>query len=77
VSKTPNEGRPAEVERTPRQAGEAATQEQWAHVERAVWTERMLAALVTGVKGGRWFSLMDMTISAGQTPTSGAWVSSP
>lgn len=25
----------------------------------AVWTDRMLAALVTGVKGGRWYSLMD------------------
>ena len=24
-----------------------------------VWTERMLAALVNGVKGGKWFSLMD------------------
>ena len=28
-------------------------------MEPAVWTERMLAALETGVKGGRWFSLMD------------------
>jgi RNA-directed DNA polymerase len=24
-----------------------------------VWTERMLSALVNGVKGGKWFSLMD------------------
>lgn len=29
----------------------------WA--EAAVWTERMLAALETGVKGGVWFSLID------------------
>jgi RNA-directed DNA polymerase len=28
-------------------------------VEPAVWTERMLAALQTGVKGGKWFSLID------------------
>jgi RNA-directed DNA polymerase len=28
-------------------------------VEPAIWTERMIAALETGVKGGRWFSLMD------------------
>lgn len=28
-------------------------------VESSVWTERMLAALVNGVKGGKWFSLMD------------------
>ena len=24
-----------------------------------MWTERMLSALVNGVKGGKWFSLMD------------------
>jgi RNA-directed DNA polymerase len=28
-------------------------------VEAAVWTERMVAALENGVKGGRWYSLMD------------------
>jgi RNA-directed DNA polymerase len=28
-------------------------------VETVVWTERMLAALVSGVKGGKWFSLWD------------------
>ena len=26
---------------------------------RSVWTERMLSALESGVKGGKWFSLMD------------------
>jgi RNA-directed DNA polymerase len=31
----------------------------WAWVEPAIWTERMIAALETGVKGGKWFSLMD------------------
>jgi RNA-directed DNA polymerase len=31
----------------------------WDWVEPAVWTDRMRAALETGVKGGRWFSLMD------------------
>ena len=30
-----------------------------AGVEASVWTERMLSALVNGVKGGKWFSLMD------------------
>ncbi len=29
----------------------------WGWVEASVWTERMLAALESGVKGGRWFSL--------------------
>jgi RNA-directed DNA polymerase len=28
-------------------------------VEAEVWTERMVSALVNGVKGGRWFSLID------------------
>jgi RNA-directed DNA polymerase len=38
--------------------GEALTAK-WSWVEPSVWTERMLAALETGVKGGRWYSLMD------------------
>lgn len=31
----------------------------WAGVEAGVWTERMLSALVNGVKGGKWYSLID------------------
>ena len=31
----------------------------WSWVEASVWTERMLAALENGVKGGKWFSLID------------------
>jgi len=31
----------------------------WEWTEASVWTERMLATLETGVKGGKWFSLMD------------------
>ena len=31
----------------------------WSWVEDTVWTERMVSALVNGVKGGRWYSLMD------------------
>ena len=30
---------------------------QWAWTEASVWTERMLAALERGIKGGKWFSL--------------------
>jgi RNA-directed DNA polymerase len=51
-----SEEKPAEVSET-KQAGEAAGR--WTWVERAVWTDRMLEALETGVKGGVWFSLMD------------------
>ena len=31
----------------------------WSWAEAAVWTERMVSALANGVKGGRWYSLMD------------------
>lgn len=31
----------------------------WAWTEPTVWTERMLTALEKGVKGGKWYSLMD------------------
>ena len=32
---------------------------QWAWTEASVWTERMLATLEGGIKGGKWYSLMD------------------
>ena len=35
----------------------------WSWVETTIWTERMLAALDNGVKGGKWFSLMDKVYS--------------
>jgi RNA-directed DNA polymerase len=35
------------------------TETNWCWVEASVWTERMLIALDNGVKGGKWFSLMD------------------
>lgn len=35
----------------------------WAWVESDVWTDRMLAALDQGVKGGRWHSLIDKVYS--------------
>jgi RNA-directed DNA polymerase len=36
----------------------------WSWVEASVWNERMLAALENGVKGGRWFSLIDKVYRA-------------
>jgi RNA-directed DNA polymerase len=32
---------------------------QWEWTEASVWTERMLATLERGIKGGKWFSLID------------------
>ena len=53
------EDRPAGVSRDigAKQAGEI--RERWKWVEPSVWTERMLTALEKGVKGGKWFSLID------------------
>ncbi|HLP43575.1 MAG TPA: group II intron reverse transcriptase/maturase [Fibrobacteria bacterium] len=31
----------------------------WSWVDRSIWTERMLAALGNGVRGNKWFSLID------------------
>lgn len=47
----------AKVSETTKQAGEA--DEKWWWAEPFVWTDRMLTALEEGVKGDRWFSLID------------------
>ncbi len=57
------EKRPATVSEATQQAGEAQpvagirARGDW--VEPTVWTERMLTALETGLKGGKWFRLID------------------
>lgn len=43
----------------PARATQGAEARDWSWVEGTVWTERMVSALVNGVKGGRWYSLMD------------------
>jgi len=40
-----------------KQGGEIRSR--WGWTEATVWTNRMLAALENGVKGGKWFSLID------------------
>jgi len=58
---------PATVPCEAKQAGEADAQqrrERWSWAQASVWTDRMLEALETGVKGGRWFSLIDKVCSA-------------
>lgn len=35
----------------------------WPWIEASIWTDRMLAALETGVKGGVWFCLIDKVFS--------------
>jgi RNA-directed DNA polymerase len=53
------EGAVSTVLETAKQEADAQDPRQWGWVEASVWTERMLAALSDGVKGGKWFSLMD------------------
>ena len=48
---------PVAVPERAKRVGE--TVERWSWVEPLVWTERMLMALETGVRGGKWYSLID------------------
>jgi RNA-directed DNA polymerase len=50
---------PAVPERARRGAEAVNRPREWSWVEASVWTERMVSALENGVKGGRWYSLMD------------------
>lgn len=43
----------------PVMATQGAEARDFAWAEASIWTERMISALVNGVKGGRWFSLID------------------
>jgi RNA-directed DNA polymerase len=57
VKERPWEQRPPKLAAKPQEGGENRSHWEW--VEPTVWTERMLAALETGVKGGKWFRLID------------------
>lgn len=58
------ETKPGAVLKDAKQPGETRP-EKWDWVERSIWTERMLEALVKGVKGGVWFSLIDKVFRPG------------
>ena len=63
VKEGPAQGKPTAVPTGATQAGEDPTlrarRARWTWAEASVWTDRMLAALENGVKGGVWFSLVD------------------
>ena len=61
MNERPRQEQPAPVPEGTKQAGEVRAR--WAWAEPAVWSERMLEALEEGVKGGKWFSLMDKVIA--------------
>jgi len=43
----------------PERAKQGTEARRWWWVEASIWTERMMSALVNGVTGGKWFSLVD------------------
>jgi RNA-directed DNA polymerase len=59
---SPKHQRPPGVPSSATQGGDVSSR--WLWTEASVWTERMLTALETGVKGGVWFSLMDKVFAA-------------
>jgi hypothetical protein len=65
VTDRQSEGTPGTVPERASRAGDAKARNRWGFVEPSVWTERMLAALDRGVKGGRWYSLMDKVRAEG------------
>ena len=54
---------PDAVPETAKPAGEI--RDRWAWVEPRVWTKRMLTTLETGVRGGKWHSLIDKVWAVG------------
>lgn len=57
--KSGNRHRTSYVSPVPRRGGAKQGTETRDWVEASIWTKRMLAALDNGVKGGKWFSLID------------------
>jgi RNA-directed DNA polymerase len=53
------------------QEAEARRRGQWWWTEASIWTERMVSALGNGVKGGKWYSLMDKVVRP--TTLEAAW----
>lgn len=62
--------RDSSVPERARQGSEAGSREWW-WAEASIWTERMVSALVNGVEGGRWYSLIDKVIRP--TTLEAAW----
>lgn len=54
-----------------KQGAETRRREAWWWTEASIWTERMVSALGNGVKGGKWYSLMDKVVRP--TTLAAAW----
>ena len=60
MTDTTREARSAGVPEEAKQAEDAEPRRaRWSWAEPVVWTDRMLGALEHGVKGGKWYSLLD------------------
>jgi RNA-directed DNA polymerase len=59
------------VPETATQGAEARRRGQWWWTQASIWTERMVSALGNGVKGGKWYSLMDKVVRP--TTLEAAW----
>jgi RNA-directed DNA polymerase len=55
----------------PERAKQGTEARGWWWVEASIWTERMVSALVNGVTGGKWFSLIDKVVRP--STLEGAW----
>jgi len=66
---TDSEGKPATVPERTIQAGELRARWHW--TEPCVCSDPMLEALGNGVKGGKWFSLLDKDEAASSSTTAG------
>jgi len=78
VTDQAKETQPATVSERTQQAGEAqnlwAIRARWAWVEAEVGTERMWTAREEGVKGGKWFRLIDKVYALPNLRKAFAWV---
>lgn len=63
VEAKPSTTVPARTTQAGKAHGEKELRSRWPWVEASVWTDRMLAALEEGVKGGVWYSLIDKVCS--------------
>lgn len=59
------------VPETATQGAEVRRRGQWWWTEASIWTERMVSALGNGVRGGKWYSLMDKVVRP--TTLEAAW----
>jgi RNA-directed DNA polymerase len=63
VEAKPSTTVPARATQVGKSPAEGERRSRWSWIESSVWTDRMLAALETGVKGGVWYCLIDKVFS--------------